>query len=974
MFTRKSGILALVLGVAVLGAACEDDETIAPPPAATISVTPTSVTALPVNQPVTLVAQTQNAPAGSTVTWSSSNPNITVTQAGVVTCTAAGAGQSGTITATISGTTPPVAAAALIQCASTGGGPVVGPPTISIASITQFGTFTPVNPGNVFGIIDVTMNVDIPTGASVSRVEVDVLDAATGAVVVDNICSQSFSTGTGSSFDLAAAVPVQIVCTINTAELGPDNLARIRNGSYRLRAQVIDGAGAASASATSQTLIFNNADVIRGFVTTTKGPVISGAASSLPGTSWRGGDVTVTLIPAIYSGAQNGPTDLANINVTLSAGANAWCGSTATGAPNCGNTAVTQAATRSGNTWTATFPAGTVWTAAANNGVGDIEAQNVGVSATGTTIGGNAFVGGNAFFFGTAAPVPPATSAINPVSNPLRLDNLAPRVTNFAIVPNFYVNGAFAFAGQTGAGCPAGPVTGAPCYTTVDFGSDSQTTQFNVQNTGGTTVTGGANVQNTSTVAETPTATELIVQAVVVDALQNSRTVYATAPGTPVSTTAAGAARFGNDLTAPSIATTGPATNSTAATPGAINTYTFTASDAGAGPSGVSGFSIKIEEITPTGTRCLTPVNGGLPGAAISCTTNSGFVFLAANPVTIMVPDVPNAYYRVTARARDIAGNESAPVERVQLRDFTAPVAGAIATPSSITGGQSISFSAPLTDNIELGDVLPAVGYEENAVNVYLANPRQQIGTYGFDTFSNTSPGVFTVNPFIRSIETTAGGLPSTTISRATEIQMAARDVAGVQLGDVCPGATAADDATTQNCRLRTASITSAVAFGIGGTGVESSWSTGNRPFAPVSGTNPNGGGTSFTQAAPNPATVCSNNPVGANSGCNVVTATSTTLTATATGPAQTFANPFPGGLTFYYTDPATGWSFQISSCTNVAGTATDNTTNGTRTWTWSCSFAPTIAAGAYNIFALGSDTSGRALMSNVQVLTITSD
>jgi hypothetical protein len=979
MFTRKSGILALVLSVAVLGA-CDDDEPIVQPDPATIQIQPNPVPALAANAPFTLVAITANAPAGSTISWSSSNPNITVTQAGVVTCTTAGAGQTGTITATISGTTPPVQAAVAVSCTSTGPGPITGQPTISIGSITQGGTTTPVNPGNVGGVIDVTLNVDIPAGVAVSRVEVDVLDAATNNLVVDNICSQAFTSGSSSAFDLAAGVvPVTIVCTIDTGELDANGLARIRNGTYRLRAQVIGANGQPSASAISQTLVFNNQDMIRGFVTTTRGPVISGPASTLPGTSWRGGDVTVTLVPAIYSGAQNGSTDLANIQVTLNAAGNSWCGAAATSsvAPNCNGTSVTRSATRSGNTWTATFPAGTAWTAAANNGVGDIESQNVTIAAGGTTIGGNQFIGGNAFFFGPPAQTPPATSAINFTTNPLRLDNLAPRVTSFAIVPNFYVNGAFAFGGQTAAACPVS-ATDAPCYRTVDFGSDSQTTQFNVQNTSGTTVAGGSNVQNPSTVAETPTATELVVQAVVVDALQNSRTVYGSTPGTAPATalTGAGAAnlsRFGVDLTAPTIATTGPANNATAPAPGAINSYTFTASDAGAGPSGVQGFSIKVEEITPTGTRCLNPTNTATVLA--NCTTNNGFVFVAANPATVTLPDNPNAYYRVTARARDIAGNESAPVERVQLRDFQAPVAGAIATPSSITGGQSISFSAPLTDNVELGDILPAVGYEENAVNVYLANPRQTIGTYGFDLFNNTSPGVFTINPFIRSIETTAGNLPSGTISRATEVQMAARDVAGVQLGDPCPAAGAADDATTQNCRLRTASITSAVAFGIGGTGVETSWSTGNRPFAPVSATNPNGGGTAFSMAAPNPATVCSNIPVGANAGCNVVTATSTVLTATATGPAQTFANPFPGGLSFYFVDPVTGRSFQIPPCTNVAGSATDNTTNGTRTWTWSCTVpAANFPAGAYTLFALGSDTQGRALMSNTQALTVTSD
>ena len=193
MFTRKSGILALALSAMVLGA-CDDDAPIAPVVPATIQIQPNPVPALAANAPFTLVAITANAPAGSTVTWASSNPNITVTQAGVVTCTTAGAGQNATITATISGTTPAVSAAVAVSCNTAG--PAVGTPTISIARITNPAGLD-VNPGAVAGVVNVITNVDIPTGVAASAMRVTVNGT--------EVCRTSFATGSGTSNDAAAA-------------------------------------------------------------------------------------------------------------------------------------------------------------------------------------------------------------------------------------------------------------------------------------------------------------------------------------------------------------------------------------------------------------------------------------------------------------------------------------------------------------------------------------------------------------------------------------------------------------------------------------------------------------------------------------------------------------------------------------------------------------------------------------------------
>ncbi|MGQ0562133.1 MAG: hypothetical protein ACT443_09695 [Gemmatimonadota bacterium] len=992
MLTRKSGMLALILGVAVLGAACEEKDELVlpppPPPVITLNLAPDPVPNLTVGQTLQLVAIVSGT-ATQTATFTSSAAAIAeVNQTtGLVTAKAPG---TAVITAVSTVDATARDAVSVTVVAAGPGGPPVGQPSISIGSVTQFGTLFPVNPGNVFGTIDVTMNVDIPPGVPAQAVRVTLNGK--------EVCRQQFAAGGSEDAAAAGAVPVTIVCSINTAATNPDGTPIFPNasltGTASIRAQVVNAANEPLASATFQPIVLNNVDVIVANITTSKGP-----AAGADGLSWRGGDVTVTLTPTIFTGTANNPTSL---TVTLtSSGAGVIQGdasgcSTIALPSTCGVDVETGTDADASNGFSVVFDdASTFGTAAATAGAGGIEDPNVAVAVNGLVASGNNFAG-NTIINLNGVPL----TAVPGGANVLRLDNLAPRVTLLDITPATlacapqaacFVNGAFAFA--TRAGFAA----------TVDLGVDRQTTTFAAGPNAAslTTATSGAQL------AETVVANTNVLRATTTDALQNSRAVFATNVATCVSAsstsvaaanlqpqagTCAGVAsiqQFGVDLTAPTISATGNGVGvATAAAPGTQNTFTFSASDAGVGPSAIRQFNFKIEQITPAGTVCLNPA-----GAAISCTTNGGFTAVAAagSPAvtTIVLPDA-SAYYRITATAQDFAGNVSTARTDIQLRDFVPPVAGGLSTPSSIVGNTTASFSAPIQDDVELGDILPAIGYEENAVNIYLANPRTEIGTYGFDVFSNTNPGVFTVNQFVRSIERTgacvpstgAGCFPTTVISRANEVQMLTRDVAGDQLNDPCPGIAAADNAVTQNCRLRISDISAAIAFGIGGTGVETSFTAANRPF----GTGVNNQGTFFGQTASSASSpsvdpaantnVCSNNPVGPNAGCNLVTTTSITLFAQAKGPSQTFANPFQR-VSFYAIDPVTGRSFEVCA---ASASAVDNTANNTRTWIYSCTWTPTAAspvpsaAGVYQVFALGVDASGRALASQNRQVTLTSD
>jgi len=440
MLTRKSGILALVIGAAVLGA-CEQKAPIVniTTPTPPVSVTITGAPTAPIKKgaSVQLIAVVNNS-TNQAVTWSlaSGTGVVTVSAAGLVTAVAPG---TATVKA-VSAADATASAAVTIQVAdtTTGGGGTVGQPSITIQSVTTNvgGLNAPVNPAAVAGPIDVTLNVDIPAGVTASAVRTT-LDGT-------EVCRQAFSaSGSADAAVEGAQVPQTIVCSINTAAFNATTgAATFANGTHTLKAEVLNAAGTSIASATYQPLIFANADVVRATVTTTKGPVT--AASGL---SWRGGDVTVSLLPTVYTGAANAVSSLTvslqpSVNASIQGGPASCSIITAPVACAVGAKALTDATAADG--FSVTFPAATNWSA--GTGVGNLEDPNVTLAIAGLTTGGNTYAGGTIVTYnGTAL------SAVNP----LRLDNLAPRVTLLDITPatlgcapstSCYVNGSYTFA------------------------------------------------------------------------------------------------------------------------------------------------------------------------------------------------------------------------------------------------------------------------------------------------------------------------------------------------------------------------------------------------------------------------------------------------------------------------------------------------------------------------------------------------
>jgi hypothetical protein len=341
-----------------------------------------------------------------------------------------------------------------------------------------------------------------------------------------------------------------------------------------------------------------------------------------------------------------------------------------------------------------------------------------------------------------------------------------------------------------------------------------------------------------------------------------------------------------------------------------------------------------------------------------------------------------NAYWRIRYFVEDAAGNRTVQDTITTLIDTAAPTAGAVQSPSILTGNASASFSSTVADNVELGDAQPVINY---GAFMTLEEARTQIMAYGPPANAGSQTATATVTNFIRSIEDYSAG-PGTPV-RANLVGFLLRDVAGVVDNAACP---AVADAATQtatasgtvlgtattpwpartpapngNCFIRTDDITTAV-----NAGIPTSATSASRERS-LSFT----GLTSFTVASSNP-TVCSDRTTaipgagGTAPGCATGSQTATVLTASATGPTATFANPF-ARVNFYYQDPvSTRW---VLIGTSTAASVTDNA--GNRTFMWTMPWNPAnFVAGAYPVRAVGVHTTGMAAATGSITQTITDD
>ena len=276
-------IVAVSAGTAVITATSRADVTKAAALAVTVTAVPNNLTALtvaPTNAglgvggTVQLVANA--ATVGSptvTFTYASSNTAVaTVSSTGLVTAVGNG---TAIITTTATTNTNSLSASTTIGVASA---------SVSISTITQGGLGSPVDISNVYGQIEVTMNI------SAGNQTLDSVQVRLGGVAA---ASQVFT--------INGAPNAPVTLSINTARytINADSSASVSflNGVTGVQARLFAQGATGPTASNTITLTLNNVDTFHQRWTL---PTNSATASN--GFLWYGGSTILNVIPVIYTG------------------------------------------------------------------------------------------------------------------------------------------------------------------------------------------------------------------------------------------------------------------------------------------------------------------------------------------------------------------------------------------------------------------------------------------------------------------------------------------------------------------------------------------------------------------------------------------------------------------------------------------------------------------------------------------------
>jgi hypothetical protein len=979
-----------LLAIAGLSA-CGDKVTVPPPTSNAPDLTVHSVTVSPasvnmqVGQTVTLAASV-DAGAGvtvRTVTWTSSNTAVvTVDGTGIVT-----AKGPGTATVLAAATADPNVKGA--SAITVGGG---GTPSISIAStnttvcgaagcnsvpanLSNFGTGTGIG---FTGQLDVTANVDA-NGNTLKNVTGTLTCGTTKQTVTQNL---SVAPAAGADEN---AAPVAL--TFQTAAFDPTtgvpqlfntgafNVKNQATPPCSLQVSVTPASGpAVNASALSVTL--NNLDVA--IVNTTKS---GSSASDADGLPWVSGDITVSVLPVLYS-----QRTASSLLVTLPGanGANQTVAATATGATavkwaNDAN-ATNNVAQKTLNSVDANgFPAGihptvTVIDAAGNTALlgqgnptsqSDLRIDNQSPQPPLTfqipSLQGQ-WVNGTYTFSSLSSTAPAATevkyvacgdgtapAAASPQNPCSAQAGVSRATTNSPIAaagqnPNSTLN-VFAFDVTTGASVPGALTNGTSTSSTTCNAASTANGWIDV-------------TSNAGALTEGPTNTRYIVRAVEKDKLGNIRCSDLATTTNTINNNGAGVfvrATIGSDKTPPTVPN-GRLANTNEDPTAANDQATFGVAQpllnfAFSAVDNLSGFSAqpvntKLTRFDQTSSaKCII-------GSGNSCNP----VARAISPVVVDANgNVPPAssgidgYYTYTASVQDLATNVTSLPSRTVLVDRAVPVMGGIQVPATISGGQAVNFATSATDNLDLISSDFTLTYPITPANaapaqlaIRAAGP--SLGVAFDNTLTTAASFSYTVPAFIRTLAVTSAANAPTAAGTAVRPNLVTGRVY--------------DGANNQSVASSGAITAANIPIPATGTGAQTDFSLPQ----------PNTAVFQTFQVSNAAASIC-NVPAGTNCASST-SPTTVNLTATATGtegagpPAFQFINPFPAGLSFYYFNPATGEWTLIG--TVAAPSVSDNVGATIRTFTWTfASWDPPSAlgtAGAVNIVAVGVNSLGDAL------------
>ena len=735
-------------GLVVAGVtACGDDVTVGGGAVTSVTVGPSGVT-IAVGGTLQMAAAVNAADGvATTVAWSSSNPlTASVSATGLVTGVAAG---SVAITACSTVATGVCGQATVTVSAA-------APATISIKQINQGGTLVPVNINNVFGQIDVVMNLDAGS-QQVSNVQV-LIDGAVAcqqgfsAIQAQAAKAQAAQIASGDPF---ADITVEIGCSINTAAFNPPTGAPICPGGTpaaagaacflngpRLITAKVNLVGSAPVATPSTSLLFANANVVA--ITTTVTGTSASANNATTGILWQTGDLTATALVVIYTA----------------------------GSPVVNQIALTPTGLAAKVLTTAPFTA--TWAKGTAIGSGGAGSGSTGIEVAGLVVTGNSTVGG----------------AVGPVgiSNAINFDTKAPGAPTFVANPNGRRNGWInPTVGLTGQNTSATDndwlANGA-----ADAGVGGYNRFLRVgDGLAGTVAAANAAAASATPALPAPTLTNntLCAVATATDALGNESSLpTGTTPCLQILTTdpsafATGSVHvlFGVDINAPTIAFSGGLA-ALGATAGRILAATvgteFQVTVADAGAVGVSGMlagapvvgTVKI--FNATGTTCFVGSGAGCANVSINVAPALPLV-----PTTTVAASTADGYYTGVFLAQDAAGNQSATVTRSIVHEVAGNPANATFALFNVPlNGSTATFTAFANDNLDIRDIqydLTYAGGLAAAIQYPLVNINATPPVPATLLNSNVAVGT-TINGFMRQVENVTGQAPVTVASSSRRI------------------------------------------------------------------------------------------------------------------------------------------------------------------------------------------------------------
>jgi hypothetical protein len=933
--------LTVGLLVAIGAAACGDDVTVKEQPAPTpvvrsVVVSPSSATIAPGGSFTFGAAVDADAGIARTVTWSSSNSAITVTNEGVAsapsTLTAGGvssicatstadAAVKGCAQLTVTPVVAPTPASVSIQSVTVGCDAING----NLAGVGPCGTLWPVATNNVTGQIDVTLNVTRPQGSTAAGVEVAVVNAA-GAVEGTAFVQAFASASSGDELALQTAGQ-DVIVSIQTAEytLNASNAAVVTypNGNKTIRARlcsavtggVCTAQTGGTASSAQRQVRFANPNGYHISWSNPTGNNANGVAvrqTSAGGFSWIGGTgFTVTATPVAYDGvtlsSAAGAVALNFGGNGCNIGAGSDLRSLAAAAPVSG---VYSAVFTYANTTAASSANATPATTNLNGYEMNPACAPAGVipfASGGVNTQGNSFVTqpifgpfganntlnvpGGPFVFPAAGP-----SGANTFAPVIRLDNQGPNSGAFTIINNpnsrssGWMNDAVVLNGANTGATSDGTVTATP----ADDGFGGTVTRIAHPGT-------AAACTSASTCITLAAATSVAGFAETLTPTANNFIVEATDPfgNRAISN---GPLNFGVDRTAPAgTAVVGTPTDAAVmdAAAGSIQINFTDALSGFAAASAVSHSFIRVNgstgglartNVIGSSTISATPFATAGTAAAPTATfvntpavlsSPAGYTYSPTSITTAAVAVPVNAgYYIYQARSRDEAGNSSAMfVRRLYVNNSGVPLVTGLNSSLSFTGGAAASFPGAAGDSTEVtsGELRLTYPNLGGLSNLVYSRPTPLVDPTFDDNMPIPASVPFGVSAFIRGVQ------------RVTASPGDAPD--GSTFATVKP--TAATGRVYNPFGHSVALLSGANAPGASGISTDFTAPilgvqvTGNTDFSTVAA--PSLIARWFTStSATTPAATCA----AAVSGLRTCT-----FTVTVRGPTGTFTNPFPGGI-----------------------------------------------------------------------------